>query len=148
MEEIVKSQSLCKLLNYNSNTPLEEEDLILPADGLILTKIFPYPLDLEVTLADCSQLMVYYPRCNFSANGVIESPKIYFDIVVAKDLFLIKNNNEPSIRPYEIMMELVNTFNKSIETVGKISFDEFIHITINGKFDCLRLVGNFFTIGV
>lgn len=147
LQEIVKYQNICKLLYYNTSTPLSSADLTLPANNLILTKIFPYPFNINVVTEDCSQIHVYVPSGDFEDNRVIENINICFDIIVAKNLWLINNNGESLIRPYEIMKELINIFNKSVSTVGRIYFKRFIHISVNDNFDCVRLIGEMMTLG-
>lgn len=149
MQEIVNNQTLCKYLNYNQSNPLTQANLTLPANSLIMTKVFPYPFDVKTEQIDISQLRIYYPKGDFGSNQVIENTDIWFDIVVAKskELWLV-NDGTALIRPYEIMKNIINHFDgKSVSTVGRLKFNRFYHVSVNEKFDCVRLVAEMFTIG-
>lgn len=146
LQEIVKNQNICKLLHYNTSTPLSSADITLPANNLILNKIFPYPFNQNVILEDCSQIRVYVPNGYLENNRIIENTDICFDIIVAKNLWLINNNGQSLIRSYEIAKELVNIFNKNVSTIGRLNFKKFIHISVNDKFDCIRLISEMMTL--
>jgi len=138
LKEVTKNQDLCKLIYYNEDSPLDEIDIANP-NTLLLTSLFPYPFNPKATIEDCVQLRIWIPEAKFK-NRVIENIDILFDIVMFKDLFLIYIDGDPKLRAYEIMAEITNIFNdKSIETIGMLHFDGFMHITVNDKFDCFRL---------
>jgi hypothetical protein len=105
-----------------------------------LNRIFPFPFDPTAALEDCTQLRIYYPDGIFDGFNIAQT-SLYFDIVIAKSLWLIKGDDGKSaIRPYLIMKELVNHFtNRSIGTIGKIKFTHFQHLNVNSKFDAIRL---------
>lgn len=147
LKEILKHQNICKLLYYNNSTPLSQEDLTLPANNLILKKIFPYPFDSEVVTEDCSQVRIWYPSGKFKGGGNININNIFIDIVVSKSLFLINIDGKEKIRPYEIMKEILQIFNSDISTLGKLHFIDFFHLFVNEKFDMLRLRADFILVG-
>lgn len=147
LQEMVKNQNICKYLNYNQKNPLSQNNLTLPLNSLIMTKIFPYPFDVSTVDEDMSNVRVYYPKGDFTNNQVIENTDVFFDIIVAKNLWLV-NDGTSLIRPYEIMKEIYNDFqNKSVSTVGRLKFKRFIHVPVNKSFDCVRLVAEMFTLG-
>lgn len=149
MQEIVNNQTICKYLNYNQSNPLTQVNLALPANSLIMTKVFPFPFDTKTEEVDISHLRIYYPKGDFGSNQIIENTDLLFDIVVAKskELWLV-NDGSSLVRPYEIMKNIINHFDgKSISTVGRLKFKKFIHVSVNEKFDCVRLIAEMFTLG-
>jgi len=149
LNQIIRCQNLCKLIYYNQNNPLSQSDLTLPCNNLILTKIFPSPFNINTTLEDCVELRVYYLSGTFDSIGVVENIDIIFDIVCSKtkNLWLINDGSNSLIRPYEITKELINLFDQSLSTVGRLKFMRFNHLYVNDKFDCIRLIANMLTLG-
>lgn len=145
--EITKEPELCKLIYYNDKSPLTKTNLTQNQLTEMITgtelneykdkKILPYPFDENIQTNESSQLRIYYPTGDFK-NGVIENQIIHFDIVCAKSLWLC-SVGYPAIRPYEIMKGIINHFDESIRTIGKLRFDGWQHYTINESFDCIRL---------
>lgn len=147
LNKILTNQTTVKYLNYNLKNPLSQPDLTLPANSLMLTKLFPYPFDPTATIEDQVNLRVYYPMGVFQNNEVVQETQVYFDIIVAKSLWLT-NDGQASIRAYEIMRQIVNQFHgQTLSTVGILHFHEFIHLNVNSKFDAIRLIANMTTIG-
>lgn len=146
--ELLDNQNLCKLLYYKQNNPLEQTTII-DTNILLFDCLYPYPSNVDVTTESECQLHIYYPNGNFVNNQVIELNDIFFDIILAKtkDIYLINNNGTSAIRAYEIMKEiLVSFYNQSIDTIGTIKFKKFVHIYVNEKFDCIRLIANNWTL--
>lgn len=142
LKEVLNIQNICKLLYYNQTNPLSQPNLILPANNLMFNLVFPYPFNPDVTIQDCSQLRIYYPSGQLKNNEIVGDINLIFDIIVAKNLWLI-NDGDSKIRPYEIISELISYFSKnSINTVGRLHFERFNHLTVNEKFDALRLIAN------
>jgi len=139
LQQIMNQQDLCKLIYYNDKNPLSQLDLDLPASGLLLTKIFPYPADDEVVIEEGTQLRVWVPGGVFKGAD-ISINDIYLDIVITKNLFLI-NDGKPQLRPYMIMKELIKAFDGiSIDTVGRLNFNRFFHlITIGSNYNTFRI---------
>lgn len=142
LNQTVTSQNLCKLLYYNDKDALTQTD-IANTSTLKMTKIYPYPFNTQATTESCSQLNIYYPEGEIK-NRVIEYTDVYFDIVVAKELWLINDNK---IRPYEILKEIFTLFYEEIITsVGKLIFGKFYHIPVNIKFDAIRIRAKIITV--
>lgn len=143
LEYMMNNQNLCKLINYDEKNPIEKTNLLLPASGLLFTKLFPYPFNPEVIREDCTQINVWCPQGEFDDSGSISIADVVIDIVVAKSLFLINIDGRPKLRPYETMKEVIKTFKgQSIGTLGKLKFQSFMHITANELFDVFRLRTN------
>jgi hypothetical protein len=140
--ELINQQNIAKYLNYDVANPLAQPDLVLPAKDLVLNKVHPYPADPVALTKDCTQIRVYYPKSDFEVDSVIGNVEVYFDIVCAKStLWLINDGTDSLIRPYMIVKEIMEHFNRnSIGTIGQLKFDGFVHLTINDKFDAIRLV--------
>jgi hypothetical protein len=140
LQEIMKQQNLCKLINYNESTPLAQTDLVLPASSLLRTSLFPYSSDDETIVEDCVQLRVWVYTGNFKGAD-ISINDVFLDIVIAKSLFLITIDGEPKLRPYEIMKELINTFDGiNISTLGRLNFKTWHQLSFNeSKFITFRI---------
>jgi hypothetical protein len=140
IEELIGIQKLAKYLVHNENNPLTQPDLIVPVKDLVGSKIFTYPFDPIANTTACSNIMIYYPQCDFQADGAIAIAPIYIDIVIAKSLWLI-NDGKPQIRPYMIMKEIMQHFDdRSFNTLGILHFHGFTHVNVNGQFDCIRII--------
>jgi len=133
LQEVMKQQNLCKLIKYNQSNPLEQTDLVLPASDLLMSSLFPYSADDEVTIDNCVQLRCWVYTGKFEGAD-ISINDVFLDIVLAKDLFLITINNKPQLRPYEIMKELIKTFDRiSISTLGKLHFINWYQLSSIGS---------------
>ncbi|MDH6674432.1 hypothetical protein M2277_005124 [Paenibacillus sp. LBL] len=147
LNQLIADKEIAKYLFYNQKNPLSQPDIALPATNLMFKNIFPYPFDLTAAVADSTQIRVYYPNGELHNREIIQDSKIVFDIVVAKSLWLV-NDGAALLRPYEIMRNIVGLFSdKSVGTVGRINFSRFFHLTVNDKFDAIRLEGNIITFG-
>lgn len=147
MKELTTSQNLAKLLTYQdtpySNPNLSADEL----QGLILSKLFPYPFTLNTVPDDVCHIYVWNPYGTFKNGEVIEHNDFYWDIVCAKSLWLC-NVGYASIRPYEVMKEIIKIYNdRSISTLGRVHFTDWEHLIIDNQFSGIRLIGNNFTIG-
>jgi hypothetical protein len=149
IDELIGIQNIAKYLAYDLKNPLGQPLVKIPAKSLVLDKIYPYPFDPVVTVEDCSQLRVYYPKSDFKSDAVIGNIEVNFDIVVAKSLWLINDGlSKSSIRPFMIMKEIVEHFNRnSIKTLGQLDFEGFIHLNVNEKFGAIRLVSTMTLVG-
>lgn len=147
LQEILANQKICKLINYDQKNPYSQPDI--EPFSLLLNKVFPFPFDPNSTTDEGTQLRVYYQDTNLKNNQIIEDTTIFFDIICAKtpNIWLM-DDGESKIRPYEILSELVTHLSdRSIETLGKVRFKRFVHVNVNKEFDCIRLIGDVFTIG-
>jgi hypothetical protein len=147
LEQILNSREITKYLTYNQKNPLSQVNTALPANGLMFKNVFPYPFDSTATLEDCSQVRVYYSNGYLDTREITHNTQIVFDIIVAKSLWLV-NDGVSLVRPYEIMKHIVALFSdKSVGTLGKINFHRFVHLTVNDKFNAIRLEASMLTIG-
>ena len=148
--ELAKNEGIAMLLVNDVKTPF---DTVLnpPVDKskLVLTKIFPYPFDLEATVEDGSFIRVYYNDGEFNSNEVIAESQLNIDIVVSMSLWLIRDDisKKSLIRPYEIMGRVLDVIGRrSNNTTIKLNFDGYQHLYINPKFDAIRLYSNYMSI--
>jgi hypothetical protein len=147
MNQLIGNKEIVKYLYYNVNNPLTQADISLPAKSLMFKNVFPYPFDKNATITDCSQIRAYYPIGYLKNNEIINDTNVVFDIIVAKSLWLV-NDGESKIRPYELLRHTISTFSgKSIGTLGQLHFSRFMHLTVNDKFDAIRLEATMTTIG-
>lgn len=143
--ELIKNQNICKYLYYNEDNPLEQSDLSLPMHDLVVVgnknrKIFPYPFNPNVSTDNCSQIRLFYDKGEFKGR-TLEFNGLFIDIIVAKDLWLIRDVDSICIRPYEILSEIVSMFHDKDFGIGtKINFQDFGHVFVNDHFDCIRVI--------
>ena len=144
MDEILKNENLCKLLQYgNKGNPFAEPD-ITNKDSLIMSKIFPFPFDNQVTTEEGIQLRIYYFDRGITANNTVTNVIIHFDIVCSKsrDTWLM-NDGEMKFKPDEIVSEITDHFSdKIIKNIGKLNFQRGYNVYVNDKFDIIRLVSH------
>lgn len=147
--KLLENQNFCKLVYYRDNEPLINTNASVELSDLMLVNLLPYPFDTEVETESGIHVHVYYYTGKFKNKEIIEDNTIFFDVICSKDLWLITENGQSVVRPYRIIEEIANTFNTfSVSTLGRLEFDEFIHIAVNNKFDCIRLVANNFNIAI
>lgn len=148
IDEILKNQELVNLIGYNKNFPILEPDTpINPKDIAPYgskQRIFPYPFDVEYDEDIRSQLHIYYPNFTFVNNSKASEVIVIFDIVVHKKIWLMLDNGNKVVRPYQIVKKILEIFkDKRIGNLGKIHFIEGSHTVINREFEGIRLVAKF-----
>ncbi|MFB0831555.1 hypothetical protein ACEU2D_18370 [Brevibacillus laterosporus] len=139
--ELLRNQRLCKLIHYNNQTPLEQPDISKPS-SLVMTHIFPYPFDLETTDSECVQLRVSFPELTIS-NRFFENTQILFEVALSKNLWNITIDDETSLRPFEIMSEIIEQLsNKRIPKIGELIFTGARFVNYNSKFNGYEVTAN------
>jgi hypothetical protein len=142
LKALINNQNLLKYVVYDETNPLDGVDLELPYVQIIGEegRMLPYPFDNTVEQVDCTNIRVYYPEGEIDESQVIAETYVCFDIIVAKSLWLISDGQSSDIRPYKIMNEIMKTFkDKSVDTVGRLKFTDFTHMSVNDKFHAIRL---------
>lgn len=111
-------------------------------------RLFPYPFDPEATIADSSFIRVYYNQGEFDESQTIQEMSMHVDIIVAKSLWLINDHNRKQrlIRPYEIMDRVVDMVGRRSVSPIKLNFTGWQHLSVNTKFDCIRLYSDYFSV--
>lgn len=143
IDEVLKNQILVNYLATIGNDPSTSSPIpkatIAPMGAN--ERVFPYPFDISYKEDIRSQLHIYYPKMTFENNGNAGMAYICFDIVVHKNIWLLKDKGKKIIRPYQIATLILESLKgKQIEGVGKIHFLEADHTVINEKFEGIRLV--------
>lgn len=164
MNELSKDEGLVKLLLNNEDCPIQTDlpnefvlsgstndkkyrKIIKPNDDFC--RISPIPFTPEAITDDNSFIRVYYNIGEFDGSEVINELQLNIDIVVAKSLWLIhdKDRNKSQIRPYEIMARIVDRIGKrSGNPLIQVDFNGFQHLSVNTKFDAIRLYSEYFNI--
>lgn len=139
IDEILENQDLLKLINYNSTRPLGEPDIVRTG-ALVMNKIIPAPVTQEVPLVEQTNLRVFFPYGHLKNRVVLDSTLV-FQVVLHKNLWNIyRPNGEKAIRPYEIMNEIVNTFeDKTIKSLGVIHFKNYRYGDIDKDYGVYNL---------
>lgn len=154
MTELGRDEVLSRLLLSNESDPYSyvlpsnySNRIISPKDEIC--KISPTPFDPTAQEKSESFIRVYYNQGSFDSVEVILEPQLFIDVVVAKDLWLISNKNtkQSLIRPYEIMGRIVSRVGRqSLNGKTKMKFSGFAHLSVNTKFDALRLYCDSFSV--
>jgi hypothetical protein len=140
LEKMMENQTLCKYLWYDDKNPLAQPDIV-DTSVLLMTKIHPMPFDVtqSIETTDSCQVRVYFPSVQFN-NRVVENPIMSFDVIVAKNLWLVNTGLERKVRPYEIASQILNTFDeRRYGNLGTLKFNGARHLAINEKFDAWQL---------
>lgn len=111
------------------------------------SKILPVPFDTEAVLEDGSFIRVYYNDGEFNENEVIAQSQLHIDIICARSLWLMHNNVDSLIRPYEIMGRVIDLLgSRSLNKTIRLKFEGYQHLYINTKFDAIRLYCNYMSV--
>lgn len=146
IEKMLENEELVKLVAYDDATPYDNANVVNKSD-LVLTKFFPTPVDYQVTTETHSEVRVFFPQGEVK-NKKIMGNIVVFQILVHKDLWLMKEGLNKKIRPYEIMGEIVEVFeNKSHAKVGVLHFTDYKFIRVNKDFSGYELIADMMTIG-
>lgn len=146
MKKIFENDNLCKYIYYDTADPLSEPPIPNGNQyGLTFgdeARVKPYRFDPQATTRGNTNLRIWYPEGQVNKTAV-EKVDLFFDIVVAKGLWLISTVDESQIRPFMIAQEIVNTFNdNSVGTLGKIDFEFFSQEYVNQEYEMIRLIAN------
>lgn len=136
MGGLLDNQDLGKMLYYSVSNPLNQANinLIDLAPFGKYERILPHPFDIEYNADIRSQLHIYYPRLAFVNNEIVENALVFFDIVVHKSLWTIRDvENKKKIRPIEIARLVINELKHVCE------FIEMTHLDVNTDYQCIRL---------
>lgn len=148
INEILTSQTICKYLYYQDSAPQTHAN-IADTSTLMFKNLFPYPFNPSINDTDTIQIRVYYPKGKFETYEIITNAYLCFDIIIPNTMYLVRDENDASkVRPYEIMKQLINHFSRnSVGTLGIIHFKEFFHLSVNDKYDCVRLTSETMSLG-
>jgi hypothetical protein len=133
---------------FDPNLPaVDKKNLFMPND-FVNSRLYPLAFDPDATLNDRTFVRVYYNQGQLDNTEVIAESQINIDIIVAKSLWLIHDiNGNPVVRPYEIMGRIIDLLgSRSANTSIKLQFDGFQQLAVNGKFECVRLYANYFSV--
>lgn len=136
MGKLLANQSLGKLVYYTVPNPLNQANLILSdlAPFGKYERILPHPFDIDYTADIRSQIHIYFPRLEFINNQIVENVLVFFDIVVHKSIWTIRDDtNKKKIRAYEIARHIISDLKSVCE------FTEMTHLSVNEEFQALRL---------
>ena len=152
MKSLTLNDGLVRLLVNNNNNPFDASlpviqnpaELINPKSKFC--KIKPYPFEIEATTEDGSYIRVYYNDAEFNENEVIAETRLHIDIIVAKSLWLIDG---AKVRPYEIMARVMNQIGqRAVGDTIKLKINGFQHLTVNDRFDAIRIYSEYYTVEV
>ena len=142
-----------KPLNHSKSEPIFKGDLISAQEVFEkkyirkplskYQRIFPTPFNVEAITNDKVFIRVYYGRGSFDGSGTISEHQLNIDIICAKDYWEITDTARklPIIRPYAIMARLIEVLSgeSGIEEVKLGTPSGFNHLSVNSKFECLRV---------
>lgn len=168
MEALARNESIFKLLYFKDSSPFKHDiqNPILQEDvkarnvfvngdikkiNSVNNKITPLPFNPEAQENDEVFIRIYYNQGSIGSNEIIHSAQMHIDIICAKSLWLVDDEVRriPLVRPYALMsrvMELVGNKNDNNEVkVG--NFVGFQHLSVNNKFECIRMYYNTMQLG-
>ncbi|UUV46967.1 tail completion protein [Bacillus phage vB_BanS-Thrax5] len=149
MTAIAQNEGIRKMLLHNVSDPFQPNlpdtdymNIINPAHQLC--KIKPYPFDTDAQVEDGSFIRVYYAEGKFDQSETILESTFHIDIIVAKELWLIKGGK---IRPYELMDRIIDMIGaRAVGTGIKLNIDGFQHLAVSTKFDAIRLYSDYMSV--
>jgi hypothetical protein len=136
MGNLLDNQEFGKLLYYTVANPLNQPNINVVdlAPFGKYERILPHPFDVDYTADVRSQINVYFPRLEFINNQIVENVLVFFDIVVHKSIWTIRDeNNKKKIRPFELARLIIHELKEYCE------FAEMTHLAVNEEFQCIRL---------
>lgn len=157
MTALSQDEGLVKLLLNDEDTPLSCE---LPMNFVnsgksnvkkfskiiqqssSFCRISPIPFSLDIETEEGSFIKMYYQKGEFDNAEIMNSLSFNIDIIVAKRLWLIHDDltGERLIRPYEIMDRVIDILGKNaIGNNYKMDITDFQHLSVNDKFDSIRI---------
>lgn len=145
----MKNDNLLKYIYYTQKTPLEQSDFTeKEKNDLVYTKIVPAPFDEQIVKEEQNELRLFFAEGSTENRKVLEI-MLAFQIITHASLWPIHVNNEMRIRTYEIMKEIVNTFeDKKIQGIGTIKFNErFVYRHISERHGAYELLADITTFG-
>jgi hypothetical protein len=131
--------------SFQDNMEKKNIQIIKQSDSFC--RISPTPFDPEATIEDKSMIRAYYSTGELDGERIRESSFV-IDIIVSKNLWLAwdESYKKEFIRPYEIMEEIVNTIGRrSGNPIITMPFNGFQHLSVNSKFDAIRLFSDYFS---
>lgn len=136
VDKLINNQKIVKLVAYNTDAPLDDPDISLPAWDLLGENVFITPVNPNINNEAHIELRVFAPNFALINGEVLLDCKVFFEIVVHKDLQTIKVNNEIKTRAYQIIDEIVKIFwRKSYPKIGTLEFKNCYQRTINEFYD-------------
>jgi hypothetical protein len=122
-DKLMSNQRLCRLLKYNVRNPFDENLPDVNGEDLIHKQIKIVPKISDDELEKMSYVTAVFS--NFSAsvsNPEFKHTWIRFDVACPYDEWLLDGR---SLRPYLIMEEIDNMFNKGrLAGIGKVQFEK------------------------
>lgn len=133
------SQNLCKLLFYDSLTPLSESDIAKPST-LMYTKIYPIPKVPDTATEAGSILTVFYDDIQLGRqNTGFKNSVVCVHVLCHIDKWKITG----AIRPYSIMAEVDKVLNEQrIAGLGRMQFERSRFMAINSFYSGFSMYYN------
>ena len=122
LDEIFENKDLMKLIYYDK-TPLDNPDI--NNKEIVLPKyLSPIPFADGVPVHQGCELRAWFVGGQIK-NRVILDSRVAFQFIFHKDTSLITIDGKPKIRFYEVINQILQTFDgKAIGTLGRLSFED------------------------
>lgn len=146
MKSLSYNNSISRLLinelpdPYGRDLPSDFKSSSLVKQNSQYCRILPVPFDPDAKENDSVFVRVYYNDGKIDGE-IISENILLIDIVCAKSLWLIKGiDGNESIRPYDIMENVIDAVGRRSGNPDiTIPFTAFRHLSVNTKFDAIRL---------
>lgn len=152
MKALSKNVGIRQLLSDNSEEPTDNrnisaiptaKEIVSPKSGM--QRISPVSFNTNAQVENRSEIRVYYNIGQFDSSGKHVNYNMHIDIIVAKDLWMIREPNlgRSLIRPYEIMSRIfdeIGQHNSNDLHIGRPT--QFQMLSVNEQFDAIRIYYN------
>lgn len=137
--KLVDSDNLCKLINYDTYTPLSETSMT-DNTTLLFDKIYPYPFTPNVDEEARTVINVLLDNFELGkTNTYFKNNQLSFVVICHKDLWRI----DSMLRPFAILNEIDTLFNcQNGYGVGKTIFDNGHLLWINAQYSGYKVTYN------
>lgn len=158
MDALASNQAIFELLYFEDDKPFSHdleidtvaknyfEQKTITKSNSMVQRISPIPFNPNVQETSQVFIRVYYNQGSFDGTNIIGNHQLNIDIICAKDLWLINDtvHKLPLVRPYSIMARVIDVLGKGTNADGLNigEFNGFKHLTVNEKFECIRLYNN------
>ena len=129
LTKIAKNQTICRLLKYQDENPLDESREDVNGLDLLHKQIIIVP-KLPEDGIECSFIVIVFDNFTINpANPDFKLSRIRFDIVCPYSEWILDAGN---LRPYLIMQEIDTLFNQSkLSGIGNLQFTHSAPLTLS-----------------
>lgn len=139
-EELTSNQDLLKLITYYDTLPYTHPNVKNISDNILFKTIMVTPFSNDVPKYESVNVRAYFDE-GFIERDKLSDNVIYFEIVIHKNLWLIRDKEDNmAFRPYEIMSKIEEIFHrKRIAGLGVLHLKSYRYHHINESWGIYRI---------